>query len=142
MNNHAPIYLTREDYAKLRLLLKLAPRSKPNGAYQKLHAELDRAAIVDVSALPSQSVTMGSRVTFEDRATGEIEQYTLVFPEQADVDQNRLSVLAPIGTALLGYSEGDEVHWDTPGGRRHILIREVTQPAAVADPVLAGAQFG
>lgn len=144
MHSHNPIYLTREDYAKLRLLLTVALYPTQNDALKGLRSELDRAAIVDASALPPKAVTMGSRVTFKDLRTRETEEYTLVFPEQADVDQNRLSVLAPIGTALLGYREGDEVHWSTPGGTRRILIKRVTQPAAEAalEPMLAGGRFG
>ena len=144
MNDHNPIYLTREDYSKLRLLLAVTTYPLQNTALKNLRAELDRAAIVDASALPPKAVTMGSRVRFEDAVTGETEEYTLVFPEQADVDQKRISILAPIGTALLGYSEGDDVRWTTPGGTRRIKIRQVTQPAAesASERLLADSRFG
>lgn len=76
---------------------------------------------------------MGSLVRFEDLYTGEIEEYTLTFPDQADVATGRLSILAPVGTALLGFREGSIVDWPTPGGIRRLKIHHVAQP------VLAGA---
>ena len=65
-------------------------------------------------------------------------------PEQADVDQKRISILAPIGTALLGYSEGDDVRWTTQGGPRRLKLRQVTQPAAesASERLLADSRFG
>ncbi|MDQ5977944.1 MAG: regulator of nucleoside diphosphate kinase [Verrucomicrobiota bacterium] len=72
---------------------------------------------------------MGSLVRFEDLYTGEIEEYTLTFPDQADVATGRLSILAPVGTALLGFREGSIVDWPTPGGIRRLKIHRVSQPA-------------
>lgn len=130
-----PIYITREDYAKLRLLLTVAPSSGRTTTLDNLRGELDRALVVDPASIPAGVVAMGSQVEIEDLATGEIEAYTLVFPERADAEAGRLSVLAPIGTALIGDREGEEVHWNTPGGVRRIRIRRVTAPgAAVPEP--------
>jgi regulator of nucleoside diphosphate kinase len=74
-------------------------------------------------------VTLETRVIFEDLSTGEIEDYILTFPDRANVDEKRLSILAPIGTALIGYREGDVVSWETPGGVRRLKIRQVTRPS-------------
>ena len=135
--NHTPITLTREDYAKLRLLITTALHSNKSAALQKLREELDRAAVIDSAAMPAGVVTMDSTVEFEDLGTGEIEEYTLTFPDRADVEQKRLSILAPIGTALIGYRVGDLVKWSTPGGVRQLKIRRVT----VAAPEPAPAAF-
>jgi regulator of nucleoside diphosphate kinase len=124
-----PIYITREDYAKLRLLLSVSPTSGRSALLDNLRGELDRALVVDPAGIPAGVIAMGSKVEIEDVATGEIEAYTLVFPEQANAEEGRLSVLAPIGTALIGDREGEEVHWNTPGGVRQIRIRRVTAPA-------------
>jgi len=129
--NHTPIYITRDDNSKLRLLLATALYSNANGALRNLRSELDRAAIIDPAAIPAGVVTMESQVEIEDLATSEIEDYTLTFPDRANVDEKRLSILAPIGTALLGYREGDIVKWNTPGGVRKLKIRRVTAPAPV-----------
>ena len=134
--NPAPIYITHDDYTKLRLLLATALPSHGNGALQKLRAELDRAAIVDPAAFPADVVTMDSTVQYEDLGTGEIEEYTIAFPDRANVERKRLSILAPVGTALIGCRVGDIVNWSTPGGIRQLKVRRVTprpsEPAAVS----------
>jgi regulator of nucleoside diphosphate kinase len=130
--NHTPIYITSEDNSKLRLLLSVALRSRANGTLQKLREELDRAVIVDPASIPAGVVTMDSRVEFEDISTGEVETYTLSFPDRANVEEKRISILAPIGTALIGYREGQTVNWSTPGGVRQLKLRRVTAAAATA----------
>jgi regulator of nucleoside diphosphate kinase len=133
--NHTPIYISRSDYAKLRLLLSTALYSSTrSAALQKLREELDRAAIIDPAAFPAGVVTMDSTVSFEDLETGENEEYTITFPERADVDLKRMSILAPIGTALIGCRVGDIVTWSTPGGLRKLKVRSVTPPAATPVP--------
>jgi regulator of nucleoside diphosphate kinase len=127
-----PLYISRNDYTQLRLFVDAALRSRANPALEKLRAELDRAAIIDPAALPQDIVTMDSRVQFEDLGTGEIEEYTLTFPEKADISEGRLSILAPVGTALLGFRTGDIVDWPTPGGMRRLKIHHVTPRHEVA----------
>lgn len=131
--NHTPIYISREDNSKLRRLVA-TPLYAPAimGPLRKLREELDRAVVIDPAALPDDVVAMDSTVEFEDLATGEIEEYTLTYPDRADVDQKCISILAPIGTALLGYRVGDRVKWPTPGGIRELKIRRVTAPTAVS----------
>ena len=126
--NHTPIYITRDDNSKLRLLLATALHSNASAALQKLRAELDRAAIIDPAAVPSDIVTMESTVEFEDLGTHEIETYTITFPDRANVEKKRLSILAPIGTALIGCRVGDVVSWSTPGGIRRLKVRRVDPP--------------
>lgn len=124
--NHTPIYISRDDYSKLRLLLATALHSTGNSAAKKLREELDRAAVIDPAAFPPDVVTMESTVQYEDLGTGEIEEYTITFPERANVEYKRLSILAPIGTALIGCRVGDIVNWSTPGGLRQLKVRRVT----------------
>ena len=129
--NYTPIYITSDDNSRLRRLLAVSLYSKTNGALRNLRDELDRAVIIDPAAIPAGVVTMESRVRFEDLATSEIEEFTITFPDQANVDEKRLSILAPIGTALIGCREGDIVRWSTPGGIRELKIRRVTAPTSV-----------
>lgn len=133
--NHTPIYISRDDHTKLRLLLATALHSNASAALQKLRAELDRAAIIDPAAFPDDVVTMESTVKFEDLGTSEIEEYTITFPDRADIERKRISILAPIGTALIGCRVGDLVKWSTPGGIRQLKVRSVSQPATSAAPV-------
>jgi regulator of nucleoside diphosphate kinase len=95
--------------------------------------DLPRASIVEPADLPRDVVAMNSTVWFRDLDSEEIERYTLVFPRDADVIQNRISVLAPIGTALLGYRQRDIVEWRVPQGRRRLEITKVEQHQPVYD---------
>ncbi len=133
--NHTPIYISREDYSRLRLLLATALHSNASPALRKLSDELDRAAVVDSYSLPPEVVTMDATVEFEDLETSEVEEYTITFPDRADIERKRISILAPIGTALLGCRAGDIVKWATPGGIRQLKVRRVAAPAAVSEPV-------
>lgn len=132
--NHTPIYITRDDYMKLRLLLATALNSGVSTALGKLRDELDRAAVIDPSAFPVDVVTMDSTVEFEDLGTSEIEEYTITFPDRADVDRKRISILTPIGTALIGCRVGDIVKWSTPGGIRKLKVRRVAAPVPSSTP--------
>jgi len=136
--NHTPIYITRDDNAKLRLLLATALYSNTNMALRNLRDELDRAVIIDPAAIPAGVVAMESHVTFEDLNSGEIEEYTITFPERANIEENRISILAPIGTALIGCREGEIVKWTTPGGIRRLKIRAVTTAPRLPKPVVVG----
>lgn len=98
-----------------------------------LAGELRRAKVVARSHMPPDVVTMNSTVRLSDLETGEAETYTLVYPEEADIEANRISVLAPVGTALLGYRAGDVVEWPVPAGVRRFRVEEVlSQPAGAA----------
>jgi regulator of nucleoside diphosphate kinase len=135
MIDHA-IYITANDAEKLRELIWKAQRTEyRHSTYlQMLSSELARAMIIDENAVPPDVITMNSQVSLVDSDTGEEMLYTLVFPEDADAIQGKISVLAPIGTAMLGYRVGDDFEWDTPGGKRKIrVIKVVYQPEASGD---------
>ena len=129
MRDH-PILITELDAAKLRgLLAAFATVHRDQRHLEDLTSELERAVVVEPGDLPRNVVTMHARVQVADLMTGEQQELVLVFPTQADMGARRLSVLAPIGTALLGYREGDEVEWRTPGGLRRLRIEKVIQPS-------------
>ena len=104
------IIITAEDYQHLEALLASKVVRLVNGSdrLDELQTELDRAQIVPPDEVPSDVVTMNSTVSFRDLGTNEVETYTLVYPDRADIANHKLSVLAPIGTAILGYRVGDE----------------------------------
>jgi regulator of nucleoside diphosphate kinase len=133
--NHTPIYITRDDNSKLRLLLATALHSNASTSLQNLREELDRAAVIDSAGIPPGIVTMESTVVFEDLTTNEIEEYTITFPDRANVEQKRMSILAPIGTALIGCRVGDVVSWSTPGGMRQLKVLRVALPEPDSPPV-------
>jgi regulator of nucleoside diphosphate kinase len=97
---------------------------------EKLQEELDRADIVPSPDVPADVVTMHARVLYLDETTGERRYVTLVYPEEMDVGRGRISVLSPVGAALLGLSIGDAIDWEFPHGvRRRLRVEEVVRPA-------------
>lgn len=100
----------------------------------ELREELKEAKVVDPKKIPPTVVTMNSKIRFRDLDSDELTDITLVFPSDADFDLGRLSVMSPIGTAFLGYAEGDTIEWSVPAGKRRIKIEKVLyQPEASGD---------
>jgi regulator of nucleoside diphosphate kinase len=98
---------------------------------QQLDDELDRAHVVPASEIPADVVTMNSKLALRDLDTGEEMVFRVVFPSEANPDQHRMSVLAPLGTAVLGYRAGDSIEWIVPGRTRRVRIESVLyQPEA------------
>ncbi|GMV50799.1 MAG: hypothetical protein AMXMBFR67_23420 [Nitrospira sp.] len=98
---------------------------------ESLQNELDRAHIVEPTAIPDNVVTMNSQIRLKDMETDEEKNYTLVFPSDADIEKNKISILAQIGTAILGYRVGGTVDWLVPAGTRKVRIEEILyQPEA------------
>lgn len=119
-NRKPKIVLTEADHARLSRLADAAAQRMPEVA-DYLSAELDRAKIVQEDRKPPKLVTMGTTLTFRDEQTGRTERVTLVFPEDADIAEKRISVMTPIGAALIGLTEGQSITWPTRSGRVHRL---------------------
>ena len=132
-----PIVVTRPDHERLR---RLVETSRARRRWEELHLialgeELENAEVVDPGSVPPDVVTMRSRVRVLDMVSGQAATYTLCYPVEANLEAGRLSVLAPIGTALLGYREGDVVEWPVPGGVRVLKIEKLLhQPEAALRP--------
>jgi regulator of nucleoside diphosphate kinase len=136
MDHDRMIFVTDDDFERLTRLLEQRQGSARDGELRAaLDEELGRARIVAATAIPPDVVTMNSDVRFEDVETGERFEARLVYPEQADVDRGQISVLAPVGSALLGLSVGQSIRWPLPrGGTRHLRVVAVTyQPEAAGD---------
>ncbi len=130
------IFITAFDKKRLDELVATARRQGGHGLGDLvgLASELTRAQIVEPSDIPSNVITMNSKVLLRDLDTSEDETYSLVFPGDADVASGAISVLAPIGTGILGYKEGDVVEWPVPAGKRRIKIEKILyQPEAAGD---------
>ena len=130
-----PIVLTNQDYERLKALVDRELDGLHFRAAELLELELDRATVVSQTELPAHVVTMRSRVIFEDVATGKKREAQLVYPEEADVSATRISVLAPIGIALIGLSVGQTIEWPGPNGQSKTLrVVSVTyQPESAGD---------
>jgi regulator of nucleoside diphosphate kinase len=100
-----------------------------------LAPELDRADIVPFRAVPPDVVTMNSRVAFEDETAGEFRIVTIVYPQEADPSEGKVSVMAPVGSALLGLSVGQSIEWCFPDGRPRTLrvVELLYQPEAAGN---------
>lgn len=130
-----PVLITSYDSKRLRAL---ATRRLQDGrelpSLHRLLRKLEGAAITPPEVIPPGVITMHSRFIVEDLTSGEHTICTLVFPGEAGIGENRISVFAPSGTALLGRSEGDVVAWDAPGGTSRMrVVRIVYQPELVGD---------
>ena len=111
-----------------------------SGEYRKsiylenLRGELERAEIVTPQDIPGDVITMNSTVTLLDLNTNDEETYTLVYPENANASEGKVSILAPVGTAMLGYRVGDVFEWEVPAGKRRLKVEKVLyQPEASGD---------
>jgi regulator of nucleoside diphosphate kinase len=121
------IHVARSEMDRLRALVEQHSEGRDAIAAERLGAELDRAVVVD--QLPPGIVAPGSRVRFEDERTHNVREVVLVYPTGADVSAGRISVLAPIGAALLGLAAGDSISWPLPEGREARLRIVAVEPA-------------
>jgi regulator of nucleoside diphosphate kinase len=127
------ICVTEVDLERLRELVLVARSCSEldQVSLSGLQRELDRASIISAQAVPSEVITMHSHVRIRDVETSEEREFTLVYPRGADLEQGRISVMAPLGTALLG-CVGDIIESPLPdGSMRHLkIIAVVYQPEA------------
>lgn len=123
------IIVTDRDYWPLSALVRAqtARFTRDKEHIDRLEEELARSVPVAPDEVPADVVTMHSRVRVRDLGSGGERSYALVYPHEAHLPSGRLSVLAPLGTALLGYREGDEIEWAMPGGLRRVRIESVRQ---------------
>ncbi|AML52007.1 nucleoside diphosphate kinase regulator [Falsihalocynthiibacter arcticus] len=125
------VIINAEDLAHLEGLADGIMKRNPALADRMLE-ELSRARIVAPAKVPKNVVTMGSTVRYRDEMTSQEKTVTLVYPENADIALLRVSVMTPIGVALLGLAEGASFYWDTRDNQRRMLtIITVEQPAAI-----------
>jgi len=121
------LLLSKDDYSLLRSYL--------NGGFEKsafdrrnaedLKAELKKAKLVNKNDFPLDVVRLNSKVRIKADDKEEIMEFMLVTPDKANIKENRISVMAPIGTALLGFRKGQKVKWQVPVGKRTFTILEV-----------------
>ena len=127
------IYVTNSDRHRI---LDLTPGVKgvsrmDDSNLEELRREIERARIVAEETIQGNIITMNSKFRVRLLDSGEVRLYTLVFPEDADFAQGKISVLSPLGIALIGYQEGDEVEWVAPAGPRKLTVEKILyQPEA------------
>ena len=126
MNKKPELIISSLDADRLYDLMESLPAGSFAGQ-KELEAELGRATIVEPKDVPSTVVTMNSTVNFLVESTQEEFTKTLVYPKNADASADKISILAPVGSALLGLSQGDEIEWPKPsGGLIKVKIKAIT----------------
>lgn len=126
MNPNLPqLTLSKTDFERLMRLIQTA---QPEIA-EPLEFELQRATLVDATELPANVVSMNSIVRFKDVDSNTESTLKLVYPHEASMERQQISVLAPIGSALIGMKIGDAITWSVPSGKeKRITVMEVSQP--------------
>lgn len=130
MSSKPAIVISSLDLERIEALLERMPAAQADG-YAALREELDRAEVREPTHMPADVVTMNSQVVVEDESHGERLTLTLVYPSAAG-EAGHVSVLAPVGSALLGLAKGQTIDWPMPDGRvRHLRVAEISyQPEA------------
>ena len=125
--NNENIIMTVADHAELNSVItftgKVSARAK--WALRLLENELRRAQIVPSEKVPPDVITMNTRAEFLDLESGECMEFTLVLPADANINDGKISVLSPLGTAMLGYRVGDTFEWPIPYGIRRLKVIKV-----------------
>lgn len=130
------IYLTDFDAKRLKDLLMggLGINPMDQMHVRELKKEIDRGHIVPAKEIPHDIITMNTKAKIKDLMTGEEMVYTLVYPKDADINTGKISVLAPVGTALLGFRVGDTIEWNIRDTVRKLKVEEILyQPEAKGD---------
>ncbi len=121
------IVLGKADHSKLNELAMAGLDRMPDLA-DRLLGELDRARVVEEGKVPEDVARMGSRITYRTNDDKEVS-ITLVYPKDADIDEGKISVMTPIGTALIGLRKGQSITWRDRANKRHMLtVLDVEQP--------------
>lgn len=118
MENSDKLILTQNDFQKITSLIKVSDSE----IAELLEQEMDRATVVADDELPIDVVSMNSKVTFKDMDTNKESLATLVYPQDAKIEEGKISILAPIGAALIGLRVGQFIEWPMPSGKSKRLI--------------------
>lgn len=122
--------LAEGDFDSIRALINSVSAGNPRmkTVLQPLSSELERAEVLPEEVIPDTVVRMGSTFQVKDVLSGEVDTYTLVYPDYADTEAGLISILVPIGMGVIGFAEGDAFFWKTPGGVRELKLLKVKPP--------------
>lgn len=130
------IYITDFDLERLKKLVGAAKAKSSRDVkhLRELEGELGRAVVVASKDIPSNVITMNSTVALRDVDTGEKMVLTLAFPSEASMEDNKISILAPVGTAVIGCRKGDVIEWQVPAGTKRLKVEDIFyQPESAGD---------
>lgn len=121
-NEKTPVILCEEDY---KLLKQFAGTKTDDISEMSLAYELNRAVVVDNEALPLGTIRLNSLVSVKETKSGKVTDFRIVMPIDADIKEKKISILAPLGAALIGFRQGDEVEWKMPAGVKRFTVLNV-----------------
>ncbi|MFP5384692.1 MAG: nucleoside diphosphate kinase regulator [Bacteriovoracia bacterium] len=130
------ITLTEMDYFRINTLIEMKDIHAPFVSdLEDLENEVDRGRVIDFPEVPIDLITMYTRFRYLNVTENKLGEMTIVYPQHANLDENKISVTAPLGTALLGLREGDEIDWTFPSGQAKTLrvLEVLYQPEANGD---------
>jgi regulator of nucleoside diphosphate kinase len=130
------VTLTKNDYTRIYKAITDAKNSKTinSNEAEKLLSEISKAEIVPSEKIDKDVVTMNSEVKLFFENTQKEQSFKIVYPQDANLKENKISIFSPIATALIGYRIGDEIEWIVPGGMTKIKIVDlIYQPEAAGD---------
>ena len=137
MSKQATIYITKTDIERLGALVERVRDRNEREQFPyvtRLEEELEFAEVVPPKEIRPDVITMRSKVRLKDLDTGDKVEYSLVFPTEADSSEGKISILAPLGTAILGYKRGDTVEFQAPARLRRLKVLDVLyQPESNGD---------
>jgi regulator of nucleoside diphosphate kinase len=121
------LVLTKEDYQIIQAFIRTGSRTVTYNRRdaEELEGELKKAKVVDKEKLPGDVVRLNSTVIIREEKENRIIELTVVTPERADIKQKLISVMSPIGTALIGFRKGQQVKWKVPAGKKTFTIVDV-----------------
>ncbi|MCR6637907.1 MAG: GreA/GreB family elongation factor [Sporocytophaga sp.] len=119
------IILSKQDYDLITSLIKNSPSDFSQYSLKKLSTELRSAKVVDGESLPVDVIRVNSEVEIFDEKEKKSMTFKLVPPSFSNLKENKLSIIAPLGSALIGYRKGDLVEWEVPAGKKVFKIKEV-----------------
>lgn len=122
LNQNIPVIIREDDYLMLKPFFTKNAKAKNE---MSLSAELSRAVVVKKYAFPAHVIRMNSKVEILDEQTGVSRTVCIVLPQHANIKENKVSILSPIGTALIGISKGETVQWQVPAGLKKFKIVDV-----------------
>lgn len=133
MEHPQSLLITDQDFERLSLLVQHSETK----AAALLEEELSRATVVPTDQIPGDIVTMDSKIRFVDEDTAKESEVTLVYPKDADVVARRVSILAPVGMALIGLRVGQSIEWPMPNGTRRLKVVSILYQPESADDQIA-----
>jgi regulator of nucleoside diphosphate kinase len=122
------LILRKDDYEIIQSYLKSGParHSFDRKNAEELKVELKKAKLVNPDKLPADTVRLNSKIKIKEAGNDKVHEFILVTPDKADIKERKISVMAPIGAALIGFREGQKVNWQVPSGKKTFIIMEVT----------------